>query len=70
MSERKRNIGTILLSFGGLIILLEIFGFLTGTFVGPEYLYFLGGVFEGIGVVFVLSGFAIRGNHVRNTEMM
>lgn len=59
MSERRRNIGTVLMSFGSLIILIEILGFLTGVFIGPEAFYFLGGMLEGIGVVFFLCGFAI-----------
>ena len=70
MSERKRRIGTVLLSFGGLIMLLEIVGFLTGVFVGPGFLYFLGGVLEGVGVVFFLSDFVIRSGYTRNIEMM
>ena len=70
MSERKKNIRTILLSFGSFFILFELFGLLTGVFVGPVPLYFLGGVIEGIGVVFVLSGFLIREGHVKTREMM
>ncbi|MGD9395440.1 MAG: hypothetical protein PVJ05_03335 [Candidatus Thorarchaeota archaeon] len=59
MSERRRNIGTVLMSIGGLIMLIEIVGFLTGVFLGPEALYFLGGMLEGVGVVFFLCGLAI-----------
>ena len=43
---------------------------LTGVFVGPAALYFLGGVLEGVGVVFVLSGFLIRNDYVKAKEMM
>ena len=70
MSERKKNIGTILLSIGSLFILFELFGLMTGIFVGPAALYFLGGVIEGVGVVFVLSGFLIRNDYVKTREMM
>ncbi|MGY5856519.1 MAG: hypothetical protein RTS72_07950 [Candidatus Thorarchaeota archaeon] len=70
MSERKKNIGTVLLSFGGLIILLEIFGLVTGVFVGPEFLYFVGGALEGVGMVFFLSSFLIREDYVKNMEMI
>ena len=70
MSERKKNIGTILLSFGSFFILFEIFGLLTGIFIGPAPLYFLGGVIEGVGVVFFLSGFLIREDYVKTREMM
>jgi hypothetical protein len=70
VSERRKNIGTILMSFGGLIMLIEIVGILTGTLGGPEILYFLGGVLEGVGVVFVLGGFLIREDYVKNKEMM
>lgn len=70
MSERRKNIGTILMSFGGLIMLIEIVGILTGTLGGPEILYFLGGVLEGVGMVFVLGGFLIREDYVKNKEMM
>ena len=70
MSERKKNIGTILLSIGSLFILFELFGLMTGVFVGPAALYFLGGVIEGVGVVFVLSGFLIRNDYVKTREMM
>jgi len=59
VSERRKNIGTVLMSIGGLIMLIEIFGLLTGIFIGPEALYFLGGMLEGWGVVFFLGGFAI-----------
>ena len=70
MSERKKNIGTILLSIGSLFILFELFGLMTGILVGPAALYFLGGVIEGVGVVFVLSGFLIRNDYVKTREMM
>lgn len=40
-------------------MLIEIVGFLTGVFLGPEALYFLGGMLEGVGVVFFLCGLAI-----------
>ncbi len=70
MSERRKNLGTILLSFGGLIMLFEIVGFLTGVIVGPGLLYFLGGVLEGVGIVFFLSGFVIRSGITQNIEMM
>ena len=52
--------GTVFLSFGMLIILLEIVGMFTGIFIGPDFLYFLGGFLDGLGVVFVVSGFVIR----------
>jgi len=70
MSERRKSIGTILMSFGGLIMLLEIVGILTGTLGGPEILYFLGGVLEGVGFVFFLGGFAIREEYSRKTELV
>jgi hypothetical protein len=70
VSEKKKNIGTILLSIGSLFILFELFGLMTGIFVGPAALYFLGGVIEGVGVVFVLSGFLIRNDYVKTREMM
>ena len=70
MSERRKGIGTILMSFGGLIMLIEIIGILTGTLGGPEILYFFGGVLEGVGVVFFLGGFAIREEYIRNREMI
>ncbi|MFW9868683.1 MAG: hypothetical protein ACFFFO_07215 [Candidatus Thorarchaeota archaeon] len=60
MSERKRSIGTVLMSFGGLIMIFEIVGIISGTLGGPEILYFLGGLLEGLGFVFFLGGFAIR----------
>jgi hypothetical protein len=70
VSERKRNIGTVLMSVGGLIMLFEIFGLLTGIFIGPESLYFLGGMLEGTGVVFFLCGFAFleEGRKYRKTS--
>jgi hypothetical protein len=70
MSERRRTIGTVFMSFGGFIMLLEIVGILTGTLGGPEILYFLGGVLEGVGMVFVLAGFLIKEDYVKNKEMM
>ncbi len=70
MSERRKKIGTVFLSIGGLIILIEIIGLLTGSFVGPEVLYFLGGVLEGVGVVFFLSDFVIRNGYTPTKEMM
>jgi hypothetical protein len=70
MSERRKSIGTILMSFGGLIMLLEIVGILSGTLGGPEILYFLGGVLDGVGFVFFLGGFAIREEYSRKTELI
>ena len=70
MSEKKKNIGTVFLSVGGLIILLEIFGLITGVFVGPEFLYFVGGALEGLGMVFFMSGFLIREEYGQNKGMM
>ena len=70
MSERKKNIGTILLSIGSLFILFELFGLMTGIFVGPAALYFLGGVIGGVGFVFVLSGLLIINEYVKTREMM
>ncbi|MFW9834784.1 MAG: hypothetical protein ACFFEK_12365 [Candidatus Thorarchaeota archaeon] len=70
MSERKRNIGTVFMSFGGLIMLIEIVGMLTSTLGGPEILYFLGGVLEGVGVVFFIGGFAIREECQDNRELI
>jgi len=58
------------MSFGGLIILIEIVGILTGTLGGPEILYFLGGVLEGVGVVFFLGGFVIREECRTKKELM
>jgi hypothetical protein len=60
MSEKKRSIGTVLMTIGGFIMVIEIVGMLIGTIVGPEVLYFLGGVLDGMGVVFFLSGFVIQ----------
>lgn len=48
------------MSFGGLIMIFEIVGIISGTLGGPEILYFLGGLLEGLGFVFFLGGFAIR----------
>jgi hypothetical protein len=58
------------MSFGGLIMLIEIVGMLTGTLGGPEILYFLGGVLEGVGVVFFIGGFAIREECQENRELI
>jgi len=58
------------MSFGGLIMLLEIVGMLSGTLGGPEILYFMGGVLEGIGFVFFLGGFAIREEYSRKRKMV
>ncbi len=70
MSDRKKNIGTIFLSFGSFFLLFELFGLMTGAFLGPAPLYFLGGVIEGMGVVFFLSGFLIREGYSKNREML
>jgi len=70
VSERKRNIGTVLMSIGGFIMLFEIVGLITGTLGGPEILYFLGGVLEGTGVVFFVGGFLIKENSINGREMM
>jgi hypothetical protein len=70
VSERKKNIGTVLMSFGGLIMLFEIVGMLTGTLGGPEILYFLGGALDGLGMVFFLGGFAIREEGQKNGELI
>ena len=70
MSEKKKNIGAILMSVGGFIMLIEIVGMLVGTIGGPEILYFVGGVFEGMGVVFVLGGFAIKEEFQNCKELM
>jgi hypothetical protein len=72
MSERKKSIGTILLSIGSIIILFEILGILTGTLGGPPFLYFLGGLLDGVGVVFFLGGFAIleEGRKDRKTRKL
>ena len=58
------------MSFGGLIMLIEIVGMLTGTLGGPEILYFLGGDLEGVGVVFFIGGFAIREECQENMELI
>ena len=58
------------MSFGGLIMLIEIVGMLTGTLGGPEILYFLGGVLEGVGVVFFIGGFAIREECQENRKLI
>jgi hypothetical protein len=70
VSERKKSIGTVFMSFGGLIMLIEIVGMLTGTLGGPEILYFLGGVLEGVGVVFFIGGFAIREECQENRKLI
>ncbi|MFW9793040.1 MAG: hypothetical protein ACFFEE_01960 [Candidatus Thorarchaeota archaeon] len=73
MSERRKNIGTVLMSVGGIIIIIEIVGILTDTIGGPEIFYFLGGLLDGLGVVFFLGGYAVLEeyrNHRKNTEMM
>ena len=58
------------MSIGGLIMIFEIVGMLTGVFIGPEALYFLGGMLEGWGVVFFLGGFAVleEGRKYRKTS--
>jgi hypothetical protein len=70
VSESRKNIGAILMSIGGFIMLFEIFGLMTGVFIGPEALYFLGGVLEGTGVVLFLCGFAVleEGRKYRKTS--
>lgn len=70
MSERRKSIGTVLMSFGGLIMLLEIVGMLSGSLGGPEILYFMGGVLDGIGFVFFLGGFAIREEYSQKRKMV
>jgi hypothetical protein len=70
VSERRKRIGTVLMSFGGLIMLLEIVGMLSGTLGGPEILYFMGGVLDGIGFVFFLGGFAIREEYSWERKMV
>ena len=70
MLAKRRNLGNVFLAIGSLIMLIEIVGMLTGTLSGPEILYFLGGAFEGIGVVFVLEGFLIRKDYIKNREMI
>lgn len=70
MLERKREMGTVLMSFGGLIMLIEILGMLTGTLGGPPLLYFLGGLSEGLGVVLFISAFVIRGEYEKRREML
>ena len=59
MSEMKRKIGSVLLSIGSFFILIEVIGILTDTLGGPPIFYFIGGLIEGLGVVFFLGGFAI-----------
>lgn len=58
------------MSFGGLIMLLEIVGMLSGSLGGPEILYFMGGVLDGIGFVFFLGGFAIREEYSQKRKMV
>ena len=70
MSERKRSIGTVLLSIGSIIMLLMMVGMFTNIFVVPDFLYFIGGVLEGVGVVFFLSSFVIKEDYTQNIEMM
>ncbi len=61
--------GTIFLALGSIIMLFEIVGIFSGSLGGPPFLYFLGGVLEGIGVVFFLGGFLIRDNFHDNREI-
>jgi hypothetical protein len=70
VSERKKNVGTVLMSFGGFIMIIEIVGILTGTLVGPEFLYFMGGVLEGSGVVLFLGGFVTREEYNPSRELI
>ena len=70
MSERKRSIGTVLLSIGSIIMLLMMVGMFTNIVVVPDFLYFIGGVLEGVGVVFFLSSFVIKEDYTQNIEMM
>jgi hypothetical protein len=70
VSERKKNIGTILLALGSIIMLFEIVGILSGTLGGSPFLFFLGGVLDGLGMVFFLGGFAIREEYGKNREMI
>jgi len=70
VSERRNNLGIVFLALGSIIMLFEIAGILTGTLGGPPFLYFLGGAFEGIGVVFFISGILIRDNYQENRKMM
>jgi hypothetical protein len=58
------------MSIGGIIILFEIVGILSGTLGGPPFLYLLGGVLEGAGMVFFLGGFAIREEYGSKREMI
>ena len=51
-------------------MLLMIVGMFTNIFVVPDFLYFVGGVLEGVGVVFVLSSFVIKEDYTRNIELM
>ncbi len=67
---KRSNIGTVFMAIGGFIMLLEIFGMLTGVFGGPELLYFVGGLLDGLGLVFVLGGFVIREEYRHKWEMM
>ncbi len=67
---KRKDIGTVLMSVGGFIMLIEIVGILTGTLGGPEILYFLGGLLDGLGLVFVLGGLAIREDYHKKREMV
>ncbi len=70
MSMKRKEIGTVLMSVGGFIMLIEVVGMLTGTLGGPEILYFLGGLLDGLGLVFVLGGLAISDEYRKKWEMM
>jgi len=67
---KRKEIGTVLMSVGGFIMLIEVVGMLTGTLGGPEILYFLGGLLDGLGLVFVLGGLAISDEYRKKWEMM
>ena len=68
--ERKRNFGTVFLALGSIIMLFEIVGFLSGTLGGPPFLYFLGGVLEGVGVVFFIGDSLTRESYQTNRELL
>jgi hypothetical protein len=70
MLEKRKNVGTILMAFGGFILLLEIIGILTNTLGEPLFLYFIGGLLEGLGMVFILDGFVFRAVGSQNMEMI
>ncbi|MFW9767246.1 MAG: hypothetical protein ACFFF9_01315 [Candidatus Thorarchaeota archaeon] len=70
MAETKRRIGNVLLSIGSFFILIEIIGILTDTLGGPSIFYFLGGLVEGLGVVFFLGGIAFREEYEKNRMSM